>query len=339
MKRLTILAIAAAALVVPATMAEAKTGAVSTASKSAAASSQVRYAWLKSCPKSTYTIPCGSWTVTLTSGKSVVLKDAVVHPIMANGKVDKEGATSFAISGNGKVVSYFRKSDRKIVVRDVASGRVRALPGKAASLPKGLGMSDLDTFLSDDGTKVLIDYFDAAGTRPSLIVDLTGGSTRTLRADSAGQGFSPDGKLVLATRFTDENTTEFAVYDESGAKVNSQVVPQIVANNSPIALSDDGTTVGVLITTSKGKQRLRMYDLATDTVGDAVDLSLPKSESAHRLFFDASGNVKLWELRYDKAGNVAGATQRRVSPGSGATSVVDSFKVKSNTWTWWLPGE
>jgi hypothetical protein len=333
MKRLAILAIAAAALVVPATAAEAKTGATSDAK------GQVRYAWLKSCPKKDYTIPCGPWTITLGSGKNLVLKDAVVHPYLADGKVDKEGATSFAISGNGKVVSYFRKSDRKIVVRDVASGKVRALPGKAGKLPKGLGMSDLDTFLSDDGGKIVIDYYDAAGTRPSLVVDLGTGKARSLRADSAVQGFSPDGKLVLTTRFTDENTTEFSVYDESGAKVNSQVVPQIVANNSPIALADDGSTVGVLITNPKGKQRLRLYDLASDTVGDAVDISVPKNEGAHRLFFDGSGNLTLWELRGDKAGNVVGADERRVDSSTGATTVIDSFKIKSTTWTWWLPGE
>jgi hypothetical protein len=333
MKRLAILAIAAAALVVPATMAEAKTGATSDAN------GQVRYSWLKSCPKKDYTIPCGAWNLALNSGKNLVLKDAMVHPLTADGKVDKEGATTFAISGNGKVVSYFRKSDHKLVVRNVATGKVHVLPGKAAALPKGLGMTDLDTILSDDGTKVLIDYYDAAGTRPSLVVDLASGTTRKLRADSAAQGFSPDGKLILVSRFTDENTTEFSVYDESGTKVNSQVVPQIVANNSPIALSDDGTTVGVLITSPKGKQRLRLYDLASDTVGDAIDVSVPKTEGAHRLFFDSAGNLTLWELRGDKAGNVVGAAERRVDQSTGATTVIDSFKIKSTAWTWWLPGE
>ncbi|MBO3749834.1 hypothetical protein J5X84_27450 [Streptosporangiaceae bacterium NEAU-GS5] len=330
MKRVVTLVLMAAALVVPATASEATTGAAS------AADVQVRFAWVKGCPKKEDIVPCGPWTLTLRSGKKRVLKDALVYATTAEGKVDKTSATTFAISRNGKVVCYFRKSDHKLVVRNLVTGKVRALPGKAAVLPKGNGMTLTHIYLSYDGAKVLIDYNDDADTQPTLVVDLATGATHKLRGDLRALGFSPDGDQVLVQRFT-EHTTEFAVYDETGAKVNSQVVPGNVAG-IPIALSGDGRTVGV-ITNAKDRQRLRLYDLTSDTASDPVTLKVPKIENVTRLFFDPSGNLVIWSLRGYKGNEMIGVLERRVDPVSGATTKIDTFTFDPAFSTWLLPGE
>jgi hypothetical protein len=276
--------------------------------------------------------------VSLSNGKQLPVPDAQVHPV-TKGKLDKDTVTAFAVSGNGQSIAYFRTSDRQLVVRDLSTNAVHVLPGKSAKLPKGLGMGDLDTFLSADGSVIVIDYLDQNSTLPSLIVNVKTGKIQKLNGAATVQGFSPDGSKLLATRYTDENTTQFTVYDENGNKEASQIVPQIVANNAPLALADDGTTVALIIATPSGKQRLRVYDLASDTVGDSVDVKVPKDESPHRLFWDSSDNLTLWELRSDAQGNTIGATARKLDPSSGGTSKIDSFKIKTTLWTWWLPGE
>ncbi|GAA2394873.1 hypothetical protein GCM10010404_60350 [Nonomuraea africana] len=301
----------------------------------------VRYGWVDACPKKDYSIPCGPWTLTLGSGKTVQLKDAAVHPVLPNGKTDTESSAPIAISGNGRFVGYFRKSDRRFVVRDVGSGSVKALPGKAAMAPKGVGMLNVDPLLSPDGRRIVIDYYDDAAKLPSLLVDLRTRAIHKIPGNETVQGFSPDGSHLLTSRGTDDNTTELAVYDASGTEVQSRVVPQVVANNAPIALADDGVTVGLVIVSpqANGKARLRTYDLSTDTVSDAVTLRVPAGEAANRLVWDTAGEVTLWTVKSDAEGETSHATRRAVNPDTGATTKRDSFRIKSGIWTWWLPGD
>lgn len=328
---LTALAIAAAATATMITPAAAESG------------KEARYAWVDACTiKKDYTVPCGPWTLSLRGGGSLALKDAVVNPRLANGKVEKEASAPVSISGNGRFVGYFRKSDGRLVVRNLRTGTVKALPGKAATVPKGLGMSDLDTAFSDSGRKFAIDYFDEAAKLKSLVVDLETDTITTFRGDEAIQGFSPDGEHVLTSRTTEDNTTEFAVYDESGNELESRVVPQIVSNNAPIALAADGTTVAMVITGPKptSKARLRTYDLSTDQVSDPVALGYPTgNEFANRLVWDGSGGLTLWTYRTDREGNPTAAIKRHVDPETGTTSKRDTFAIRAGVWTWWLPGD
>ncbi len=326
------LALAAAAVTATTTIvtpAEAKTG--------AASDDSVRYAWIKSCPKKDYTIPCGKWMLTLRSGKTVKLADARVNPRQANGKVDKDSSTVFAVSGDGRFVNYF-KGD-KLVVRDVNSGKVRPLPGKAAVLPRKLGQNDVDTMFSPDGSIVVVDYFDDPEKLPTLVVNLKSEKTTKLPSKNSVLSFSPDGQHLLTSRFTDDNTTEFVVFDTDGKETASQVVPQIVSNNSPVALADDGSTVALVVTGASNKPRLRTYDLASDTVSDAVPLGIPKNEGAQRLYWDPAGTLTLWTGRSDSQGDVTSAVKRTVNAQTGSTHKLDSFAIKNSPWTWWLPGE
>ncbi|MGI5161712.1 hypothetical protein [Microbispora sp. CA-102843] len=343
MRKPAILALSAAATMTLTALAgtaqaEARTAAASATASSSA--STVRYAWLKSCSKKDDYFPCGSWHLALRNGRDSVLKDAQVFPRTAKGKIDKQSYAPLTVSGDGRQVSYFRKKDGALVVRDVTTNKVRALPRSVSKLPKGIGMGDLATSLSRDGGVLTVDYYDGDDKLPSLIVNVRTGKVRKIPADAAVVGFSPDGKHVLVSRGTAENTSRFSVYDQDGRRTNTQVVPQVVANNSPMALADDGSSVAVLISTGSGKQRLRVYDLSNDSVGEAVDVRVPKKESAKRLEWTPDGGLKLWEtLDSAKTGETYRVVVRSLDTDTGATATLDSFRVKSSVWTWWLPGE
>ncbi|RCG31561.1 hypothetical protein DQ384_08265 [Sphaerisporangium album] len=327
--------------------AEATTGAVSASGKIAAgtgaataAAATVRYAWLAGCPKpkEDYEVPCGDWKLTLRSGKTVKVGEATVFPRGAGGKADKETNAPFAVSGDGTRLLYFRKSDRKLVWKNVAGGASHSLPGRAARVPKGLGMGDVDPTFSPGGDVVVLDYSDSDGKMATLIVRLTDGHIARLPGYLAVEGFSPDGRRILASRFTEENTTEYAVYDTDGAEAESRVVPQVVSNNAPVALADDGVTVGVVIAQS-GKPRLRQYDLSTDSVSPAIEIPLTSQDSPYRISWDNSGKLTLWYLTSKKDGTVTRASASTVDPSTGALKKIDSFKVPVKTWNWWLPGD
>lgn len=301
-----------------------------------------QYGWLNSCAKKEYTVPCGYWTLTLRGGKELKLKDATVYAKNGKGKIEKEISAPIALSGDGTSVGYFRKSDSKLVVRNLADGSVRALPGSAAKLPKGLGMNELDFTFSNDGDKVFIDYFDEATKLKSVLVDLETDQLVSIKGDETLQGFSPNGDYVLTSRYTPDNTAEFVVYDGEGQEVGSRVVPQVVSNNSPIALNDDGQTVALVITgpTSGAPARMRTYDLSTDIVSGAVKLDYSTTaENPSRLTWESGDGLTLWNTRTDSDGNVVAAVRRQVDPETGSAVKQESFKVKQGLWAWWLPGD
>ncbi|GIH27952.1 hypothetical protein Aph01nite_62620 [Acrocarpospora phusangensis] len=331
MKRLAILAIA----VVSVTGTPAVAGAESGTARNAEASA--RYAMLQSCPKKDYRVPCGSWTVVLRDGKKVVLEDAQVFQVTGN-KVDKESSLPIHLSGDGRRAVYFRKADRQLVVRDLSTNKVIALPAKAAKVPAGMNMSDVGTFLSGDGAVLVIDYLEEAARRESLIVDVASGDVRTFKGNESVDSVSARGEYVLTSRYTSENTWTYTAYDRAGNAVNSQVVPQIVANNSPVALADDGTTMAVVVSGIAGTS-LRLYDLANDTVGGKIDVSVPKREVVQHVQWDSGDRLTLRTF-HDVADYTA--TQNaswEVSAGTGVTKRTDSFTIKSKVWDYRLPGD
>ncbi|MEV6983124.1 hypothetical protein AB0M95_17935 [Sphaerisporangium sp. NPDC051017] len=324
------------------TATTAVTSAAGTAAtvKAAAAGAAARYAWVAACrkPKEGYNVPCGDWKLTLRDGKTVRVRNAQVFPRGADGKTDKEITAPFTISGDGTRLLFFRKSDRKLVYKNV-NGGTHVLPGAAARLPKGLGMGDVFPKFSPSGDAVALNYSDQNGKMPSLIVRLTDGHIARIPGDLTVAGFSPDGRRVLTSRFTEDNTTEYTVYDTDGAAEESRVVPQVVANNAPVALADDGVTVGLVIVAPENKPRLRLYDLSTDSVSPAVELPLRSHDSPSRIAWDDSGKLTLWHFTSDKDWTVTRATTSTVDPSTGALKKIDGFKAPAKAWNWWLPGD
>ncbi len=97
----------------------------------------IRYASVKSCAdKENGSVPCGPWRLDLHSGERMTLKDARVAPRDRRGKVSKLLLAPIAVSGDGQAVAYYRKSDDRMVVRELG-GPVHVMPKIA--LPKGIG--------------------------------------------------------------------------------------------------------------------------------------------------------------------------------------------------------
>ncbi|WP_157521981.1 hypothetical protein [Herbidospora cretacea] len=314
-------ALTALAVMSPATVAEARTGAAA------------RYVWLKSCPKKDYTVPCGQWMITRRDGTTTPLADAQVHRVTASGGVDREGALQPALSGDGRRLAYFTAKTRKLVVRDLTTGKVQAVK---ATLPKGITINDVDTLLSKDGRHLAIDYLDEAGALPTRIVEVASGRSYTLPADAALHGFSGDGSKVMVTSASDQNTTLFSSVDADGV-LNTQEVPQVVDDNYPLALADDGRGIAVFI--DGRRPALRIYDLSSDSVGPPVRLTMPKGERANRLAWDTSDRLLLWTYRNNADDVVVGGSLRSIDVNTGEMKKIDTWTLKSNLWIWWLPGE
>ncbi|GAB1824400.1 WD40 repeat domain-containing protein [Herbidospora sp. RD11066] len=320
-------AITALAVMSPATVAEARTG---------AASAPARYVWLKSCPKQDYTVPCGQWMITRRDGTTTPLADAQVHRVTASGGVDTESALQPALSGDGRKLAYFTAKTKKLVIRDLTTGKVAPLKGAAAKLPKGITVNDVDTLLSNDGKHLAIDYIDADGKLLTKIVEVASGRYYTLPIGTALQGFSGDGSAVMVTSVSDQNTTLFTSIDADG-ELNSQEVPQVVDDNYPLALADDGRGIAVFI---EGRQSaVRVYDLSTDSVGPPVRVTLPKGERANRLAWETSERLLLWTYRNTSEATVIGGGLRSIDIRTGEIRKIDTWTLKSNLWIWWLPGE
>ncbi|WP_157518268.1 hypothetical protein [Herbidospora mongoliensis] len=320
-------AVTALAVMSPATVAEARTG---------AASAPARYVWLKACPKDDYTVPCGQWMISRRDGTTTALADAQVHRVTASGGVDRESALQPALSGDGTRIAYFTAKTKKLVIRDLTTGKVAAMRGAAAKLPKGISINDVDTQLSNDGKHIAVDYIDEDGKLPTKIVEVASGRYYTLPADTSLQGFGADGSSVMVTSVSDQNTTLFTSIDADG-ELNSQEVPQVVDHNYPLALAGDGRSVAVFI---EGRQAaLRIYDLSSDSVGPPIKLTMPKGERANKLAWDSSDRLRLWTYRNTGDGVVIGGGVRTIDIRTGEIKKIDTWSLKSSLWIWWLPGE
>ncbi|WP_143020147.1 hypothetical protein [Sinosporangium album] len=307
----------------------------------------VRFTWADACEKNTFTAPCGPWKMTLRSGKVVKLADVRVIAKDAKGTSVKYWPAPTAVSGDGRFIHYFREADDTMVVRNVATGAVEALPDAVAKPPKGLGMMDIDPRLSPNGRYLVLDYGDdrgdQKGTRPSVLVDLERGTHAEIPAAYEILGFGPDGSRLLVNRFTSKGAAEFAVFGADGRKQVSRMVPREVASNGPVALAEDGATVALVVGYSRAgaKTGLRHYNLSTGVFSSAVKLGYPRQEHPHSLYFDASGNLTLWTRLSTGDRAFAGAARYAVDPRNGDTRKKDSFGIPDKAGDSWLqlPGE
>ncbi|OPG11376.1 hypothetical protein [Microbispora sp. GKU 823] len=301
----------------------------------AAAHHSIRYASVDACTaKDGATTPCHTWRLDLLDGKRVTLKDAMVWPLTAKGKPNKEMQAPLSVSGDGESVAYFRKSDHRLVVREFhgsahAMGPVHVMPKKL--LPRGVGMDDAWVRLSQDGARLILGYSVKDGSNRARIFDVPGArETGTITAFGTFSGFSGDGSAVLVEQDTDENTTELGVYDTEGDELARVVPPQIVAANVPWALSSDDRTVA-FVTGAGKKARLRFYDATTDQTTGSVGFSLPSDAAVEMIDWTGEHEVTLHLIRSAKVDHV---TILRVDTRTGKTRVRDSYKVRAGTFTY-----
>ncbi|GLW98734.1 hypothetical protein [Microtetraspora sp. NBRC 16547] len=227
----------------------------------------IRHVSVKGCDDRVYErVPCGPWRLGMHSGKTATLPDALVWPLDAKGKTVKYMAAPIAVSGDGRSVAYFRKSDRRLVVRELG-GAVHVMPKI-----KGLNMETAKLDLSQDGGHLLVDYYNGAYKRqPTRVYAVSNpGQGAALPAAAYNATFSGDGETLLTDFDADENTTALITYDTSGAELARVDPPQVIANNQPRALSSDGHTVAVYAGSS-----LKLYDMATDRLIRSLRVKLP----------------------------------------------------------------
>jgi len=290
----------------------------------------IRYASVDSCRvKDGTEMPCHTWRLDLLDGRRVALKDAMLWPTNAKGKVDKSSSAPLTVSGDGESVAYFRKSDHRLVVREF-HGKVRVMP--KTPLPRGIGMDSVWLDMSQDGSRLALVYTDDDGATHGRLFDVERATATGTIPESGGfSGFSEDGSAVLLQRDAGANTTGLSVHDLTGTELAGAVPPQIVANNGPWALSADGRTVA-FVTGGGKKAALRFYDVRTDQTAGSVRISLPGDTSPDTIDWTGEHEVTVHVTDYESARDEV--TVLRIDTRTGTTRVRDRYKVRPGVYTY-----
>ncbi|MEV4299693.1 hypothetical protein [Microbispora rosea] len=294
----------------------------------------IRYASVDACTAKDGTErPCHTWRLDLLDGRRVALKDAMLWPLNAKGKVDKSTSAPLTVSGDGESVAYFRKSDHRLVVREFhggVPGGVHVMP--KTPLPRGIGMDSVWLDMSQDGSRLALAYSDDDGVTRGRLFDVARATaTGTIPKSGGFSGFSGDGSAVLLQRDAPANTTGLSVHDVTGAELTGAVPPQIVANNGPWALSADDRTVA-FVTGSGKKAALRFYDVRTDQTTGSVRFSLPGDTSPDMI--DWTGEHEVTVHVTDSEGGRDVVTVLRIDTQTGTTRVRDRYKVRAGIYTY-----
>jgi hypothetical protein len=318
-RELTGLALAVLALGAAATPAQAH------------AHQSIRYVSVKACnDKDGGQVPCGPWRLALHDGKQALLKDAQVWPRDRRGKVLKGLVAPISVSGDGESVTYFRKGDGRLVVRDLG-GTVHVMPKIA--LPKGVGMEELGLSLSQDGGHLAVEYYDTKDKQPTRVFDVSDpGEPAEIPGTSAFEGFSGGGSAVLVSSQTDDNTSELAAYDVKGNELGRVVPPQVVSNNGPRALSSDGRTVAFMTGTA-AKALLKLYDMGADQIAGSVRFKLPGDTFPNMIDWTGEHEVTV-HISNDGTASGMRMTVLKIDTETGAVKVRDSYKVRGDTYTY-----
>ncbi|MEU8246756.1 hypothetical protein [Nonomuraea sp. NPDC048916] len=283
----------------------------------------VRYASIKACEtKDAGPRPCGAWRLVMHDGSRRALPDAQTVALKANGKPSVTGVAPVAVSGDGQRLAYLTKSGR-LAVRTLGGG-VKLLAEDA--LPR-VAQQDLTFRLSDDGGRLaVIDGNMRKGTR--VFDTATGDLLGTIPGTERMMGFSGDGGEVLTSVDADESVTDLAVYSDTGEQLRRATPPQVVAWNSPQALSGDGRTVANMV--MSGKPELVLYDMETDQVTSRTRVKLPAG-SVHMIDWTGESQVTLHLLqeRDDKAGLM---TIVRIDTGTGTVKTRDRYAMLKDSY-------
>lgn len=290
----------------------------------------IRYASVDACrAKDGTERPCHTWRLDLLDGRRVTLKDAMLWPLNAKGKVDKSTSAPVTVSGDGESVAYFRKSDHRLVVREF-DGKVHVMP--KTPLPRGIGMDAVTLDMSQDGSRLAFLYTDRDGVIHGRLFDVARATaTGTLPESNGFSGFSGDGSAVLLRLDAGANTTGLSVRDLTGAELAGAIPPQIVANNGPWALSADDRTVA-FVTRGGKKAALHFYDVKTDQTTGTVRFSLPGDTLLDMIDWTGEHEVTLHITDYGTGRDTV--TVMTIDTQTGKTRIRDRYKVRSGVYTY-----
>lgn len=286
-------------------------------------SQPVRYAGLTSCAGSDGKRHiCGPWRLWLRGGRTIPLPDAQLRSLDTAGREQRLRAP-IAVDAYGRYATYFSKSSHKLVVRNVASGKVTRVAGPAASRPADLTMTQLELLVSPGGRYVVID--PNIGTRDTTVVEVASGKQWKLPDYAKVRGFSPDGRLLRVLLDMEET----AVYKPGGRSPSGGVT----LTGWGAMANGGGTLAGAA---REGKRvYLRFY--ATSNAMESrkpLRLSIPAGQEPRRLDWVSPHHVSLLTYREPRT-----YVARSVSTVTGASRITDTFTIARTTWDVHMAGE
>ncbi|WP_336204053.1 hypothetical protein [Nonomuraea sp. LPB2021202275-12-8] len=229
----------------------------------------IKYASARGCsrPGQWPPSPCGKWRLVMHGGERRELADARIAPLDGKGKRLKQSVAPIEVSGDGRHVAYFRKSDNRLVVREVGGGKAHAMA--ADLLPAGFGMDDVTLMLSQDGTRLAVVYYEER-KEPTRVYDTTSGNLLwTAPWDVELLGFSGDGGELMAQRRNDDHfIADLYVFGPRGELLHRKPLGEDY-DVGPYALAADGTTAAV-VTHQHGHVTIVVYDLTSGRITTRV---------------------------------------------------------------------
>ncbi|MEU6743521.1 hypothetical protein [Streptosporangium sandarakinum] len=289
-------------------------------------SAAVRYASVRGCSdKEGVQYPCGKWRLVTHMGEVRKLADARITPLSAKGRPQKYSVAPIEVSGDGLHVAYFRKSDGRLVVREIGGG-VRVMSG---TLPAHVGMGQVTLILSQDGARLAV-TFPENPKAPSRVYDTASGELLwTVPGDRRPVGFSADDDELLAYREVgeDESYKVFLyVIGQSGEQLHREA-PGGGGAYGPYGLAADGTTV-VTTHEKRGRTDVVVHDLASSRVVTRVPVGKSAPET---LAWTGPEQVTAHFITYDGGARPSRVRVLQIDTTTKKTRVRESYKVLSDT--------
>ncbi|MFF0308112.1 YncE family protein [Streptosporangium sp. NPDC004379] len=288
-------------------------------------SEAIRYASVRGCTdKHEVRYPCGRWRLVTHGGERRELPDARTTPVDGKGRPRKYSVAPIEVSGDGLHVAYFRKSDGRLVVREIG-GQVRAMAGV---LPARVGMDDVTLILSQDGARLAVVLPEARKLHSRVYDTANGALLWTVPWNRVLLGFSADDDELLTHSETTD--TVLRVLGPSGERLRGRTLDVDEGVYAPYGLAADGTTV-VTAQEKHGRWDVVVHDLASGRVLTRVPVGKNPPET---LAWTGPEEVTAHFVTY--GGNVNGIRPTRVrvvriDTATGKSRVRESYKVLSDT--------
>ncbi|SEU34832.1 hypothetical protein SAMN05421811_112126 [Nonomuraea wenchangensis] len=255
-----------------------------------------------------------TWEVVLTSGKVVEVPEALT--VAPKDAVNEGERAPFLVSGDGRHIFYYRKTDGLFVERTVH--------GKERVVAKGItayAIGEEWPFVSYDGSYVVM---GTAGPGLGVFADLR---TREAmgppeKTDSWSlSGFSPDSKRLLL------GGEQMVVFDRA-------LRPRLRLKTrlEPSALAGDSTTSAVLVGKPNKYRKVRLLNLRTGRAGTVVKVKLPRGRYIDDIDFDRSDRLIV------RSRSAKGVAVYQVSPRTGAVKPLKEIE-RPDAAAWVLPGD
>ncbi|TMR21139.1 hypothetical protein ETD86_16265 [Nonomuraea turkmeniaca] len=253
--------------------------------------------------------PISPWRLRLRDGRLIRLTDAMFS----------DPPSWPVLTPHGSQVAYYRKSDGAWVVRDLTTGKVRAVPGRFS---RGGGFCKLSP-----GGRFLV-----VCRQPYQIVDTVTGQAHTLPSGHYGKfSFSPDNKYVLFHRKTDPDLVS---RDPGITEVFSTETWTVVYRGTQVgALRMGGSIVAYIDSHYSRPTYIRFWNLATGTSARPA-IKVPAGETPRALVWDRADHLDVLTYLENKyrGGLVIRKSGYRWRRADDGMRILDTFRILATHW-------